>query len=70
MNKKFLFLGFSLMLLSCLFLLTSGCGQVTSNSDPSQKDWTIIFYAAGDNDLEEYILNNIIELQKAGSTNG
>lgn len=69
MKKHFRILGFMLFVISCLFLLAAGCGQVTSNPDPSQKEWTVIFYAAGDNDLEEYILNNIIELQKAGSTN-
>ncbi|MFA5880019.1 MAG: clostripain-related cysteine peptidase [Candidatus Margulisiibacteriota bacterium] len=55
-----------LFMISGLMLTITGCGQLTPT--PSQKQWTVMFYAAGDNDLEQYIFNNVIQLQKAGST--
>ena len=67
MTKHYRIWGVLLFATSCLFLITAGCGQLAP-IPATQKEWTVMFYAAGDNDLESYILNNVIQLQKAGST--
>ncbi len=65
MKKLILVAFFSFII---MILLIGGCGR-TQVGPAEPKQWTVMFYAAGDNDLEQAILNNIIELQKAGSTN-
>lgn len=50
-----------------LFLLASSCGQGGSPS-PTTRQWTIMLYCAGDNDLESLIFDNVNQLEKVGST--
>ncbi|MFA5878777.1 MAG: clostripain-related cysteine peptidase, partial [Candidatus Margulisiibacteriota bacterium] len=52
--------------LSFILLTIIGCGQTVPA--PTQKQWTIMFYAAGDNDLDSHLFNSVVQLQKAGST--
>jgi len=35
---------------------------------PEEKEWTILCYMAGDNDLEPYLVSNLVALEKVGST--
>lgn len=35
-----------------------------------EKEWTVLVYMAGDNDLEPYLVNNLIALEKVGSNDG
>lgn len=37
---------------------------------PGEKEWTVLVYMAGDNDLEPYLVNNLIALEKVGSNDG
>ncbi|MFH0802790.1 MAG: clostripain-related cysteine peptidase [bacterium] len=40
----------------------------TSSPITSQKQWTILFYLDGDNDLESYALNDFNEMEQVGSS--
>lgn len=40
------------------------------SSEPSVKQWTILFYLDGDNDLEAYALNDFNEMEQVGSSAG
>jgi hypothetical protein len=46
-------------------LVTKGC---SSPSPPSTVDWTVMVYCPGDNDLYNYLLNDIDDMETIGST--
>jgi hypothetical protein len=41
---------------------------VAPSPPPEDKEWTVLVYMAGDNDLEPYLVNNLIALEKVGSS--
>jgi hypothetical protein len=61
--RQVLFLAFGVLLVG--FIL--GCAQSTP-APSSQKKWTVMLFAAGDNDLESYIFTNINQLELVGSS--
>jgi hypothetical protein len=61
-----------LLLIPILTCAISGCGRGGGSSSPVPPDghryWTILVYMAADNDLEEYAIRNINDMEKIGST--
>jgi hypothetical protein len=47
------------------FLLNS---EIVKNHQQSKKDWTILIYIAGDNDLFKYAIRNIYQMMNIGSS--
>ncbi len=66
-KKNLLFSAFRLIAVFFIAVYLSGCSHV--NPSPSTtKEWTIMLFAAADNDLEEPTFNNVNELELTGSS--
>ncbi|MDQ7821565.1 MAG: clostripain-related cysteine peptidase [Candidatus Eremiobacteraeota bacterium] len=46
---------------------TSNVRGTAYEEPPEEKEWTVLMYMAGDNDLEPYLVNNLKSLEKVGS---
>jgi hypothetical protein len=45
-----------------------GTAYIPPTPPPEDKEWTVLVYMAGDNDLEPYLVNNLISLEKVGTS--